>query len=156
MRERGRNRARHADDVDVENVMPFVVRVVLDRSLGAYAGVGDHDVDPTLTGDDLGDRRVDRLPVCDITCDVTDCRSCGVDRWLQIEQFDACAACRERMCGGESDSGRAARDARDEALEVGGAVLGVHCCHSGPSGKRNRATLSGCMRAPNPGVVGAR
>ena len=52
----GRNRARNADDVDVENVMPFVVRVVLDRSLGADAGVGDHDVDPMLAGDDLGDR----------------------------------------------------------------------------------------------------
>ena len=155
MWERGGHRARHAHDVDVENVEPFVVRVVLDGSLGTDAGVGDHDVDSMLAGGDLGDRGMDRISVPDVTPGMTDSRCCGIGRRSQIEQFDPCTTSCERVCCGESDAGRAARDARDEAVEFADLVLGVHCCHSGPSGNRNLATLSGCIRAPNPGAVGA-
>ena len=53
----------------------------------------------------------------------------------------------------QSDTGRSAGDGCDEALEV--AACAGHEVHSGPSGNPNLATLSACMRALNPGAVGA-
>ena len=65
-----------------------VVRVVLHGSLGADAGVGDHDVEPLVAGDHLRDRGLDGPTVCNIARDVTDSRFGGVGGRSQIDLPD--------------------------------------------------------------------
>jgi hypothetical protein len=47
----GAGGADHADDVDVEDTVPFVVGVVLDGALGADARVVDQYIEPAEVGD---------------------------------------------------------------------------------------------------------
>ncbi len=55
MREGGAGDADHAEDVHVEDAVPFLVVVVLDRALGADARVVDHHVESAEVGDGGGD-----------------------------------------------------------------------------------------------------
>jgi hypothetical protein len=50
----GAHQAGGAKDVDVQNVVPFLVRDVLDSSGGADAGVGDNDVKAAQPLGDFG------------------------------------------------------------------------------------------------------
>ena len=160
-RERRPHRAGDADTLTSSTRCHSSSRVVGDRSLSADPGVGDDDVEPTVAVDDVVRPRHAPTRRLRRRSDVPSDRSAAspvtpVGRWSAMSSSStAGAAGSEQLRSGESDSGRAAGDARDEALEVGVAGWPVIAAHSGPSGNRNRSTLSGCMRAPNPGTVGA-
>ena len=58
----GARQAHDAEDVDVEDALPLVDRVLLDRALRADAGVVDQHVDAAEVRDRRGDGGVDATP----------------------------------------------------------------------------------------------
>ena len=117
------HRPGDADHVDVQHPVPLVVAVVGDRALRSDSGVGDDDVESSVTVADRLHGGTHGCVVGDVAGDVAE-RPVGrvvddiVGRGSDVEQLDAGAAGSEQPRHRQSDPGRAAGDGRDEAVEV--------------------------------------
>lgn len=150
----------HADDVDVEDAVPFVVVVVGHGALGADARVVDHDVESAELGRGGGHGLADGGVVGDVG-------AVGEQRLLdrggvQVEYGHLGAACDEEFRGGPADAGGAAGHQGLETLEVAHAACPFLCvslarssAQKAPPGNVYRAMDSGRMAAEKPGATGA-
>ena len=116
MRQGGAADPDHADDVDVQDAVPLVVRVVLDRAGGADAGVVDQHVD---AAEQLG-RRADPGPYGRVVGDVRDdpVQRLGQPVHVEVKAGHRRAAGGEEGGRGQPDAGRAAGDDRGQPVEL--------------------------------------
>lgn len=128
----------HAEDVDVEDPVPFGVVVVLDGADGADARVGDHGVQGAEFAHGPGDRVAYARVVGDVGL-----QDEGAGRGalhVPVEHGDAGAALHQELGDGGADARGAARDKGRHVLEVPCAAheltswAGRRASHCGPSG----------------------
>ncbi len=120
MRQGGAAGAHDAEDVDVEDLVPLFVGVVLDGADGSDAGVVDEDVQTA----ELFDGVAHGCPYGGVVRDVgreTEQR-CGELARVEVEHGDRRAAFRQCAGRGEPDAGGAAGDDGSESREIGHAV----------------------------------
>jgi hypothetical protein len=109
-----------APEVDVDHPAPVVVGHAHDRAAHRDARVEEYDVHAAHRIECSVGQGVDRLAVADVAHDAlrlhaerADLRDRGVERAaLDVGEHEAHALARERLCGGEADTARAARDHR--------------------------------------------
>src|SRR5213076_160320 len=106
----------HPDHVDVQYAQPLVVPVRGDVSDGADPGVVHHDVQPAEPLDHGVDGGLDLDVVGDVGLDAQN----AVRESLRfpIEGGDPGSPAAEQIRRGQTDSGRAAGDDRDQPCEV--------------------------------------
>ena len=118
------NKARIGSEVDRHGGLPCVdpgVFVGVDSDKKRHTGVVDENVDRPKSGSDVGNARLDRALLGDIThktlCDATvgDYRSDGLGNPLLVAINDghACALVGEKECSGPAHSGCCARNKGD-------------------------------------------
>lgn len=134
MGQAGAGGADHAEDVDVEDVAPFLVGVGLHGAPGPDAGVVDQDVEAAQVVDGRGHRRAHGGVVGDVGA-VSGERL--VDRRrVEVEDGHHGATVREQVGGGPADAGGAAGHQGRQALEFAHAVCSLSFWVSGSAAQK--------------------
>jgi diacylglycerol O-acyltransferase len=115
----GQAGARDANDpehVDLQNVPPLIVVIVLHRALRTDAGVVDEEVEVAKMGEGGGDGAADRAVVAHVGGEPGQPFVGGRG---EVEHGHGGPAVGEQLGGGQADAGRSARHDAGEALQLG-------------------------------------